>query len=384
MSRLIATFRLLQNEAIDIVSAVTEEHYHKQFHPDLSPIGWHLGHCVFTESYWIKEQLLEKKVIDDALRSLYIPELSIKQSRGSALPEKDTMIAWAKDTQAVNYCLLETAVTQLTSHKLLINDYLIHFLIQHYSQHIETMMMVLTAIQIQSNHTEFVPSRTLESHQQQNEFITIESSIYNIGNKENNLPYDNEHPIHSVELNSFKIARSPVSNGDYLNFINSAVYSSKEVWSDKGWEWFSNDKTAHPYHWQKHKNGDWYGIDHQGPYSLDEHQAIYGLNYFEVEAYARWVGGRLPHEYEWEAAAKNYQLEQTGSVWEWCGNEFHPYDGFSPYPYAGYSAPYFDGQHYVVKGGSRYTKEHIKRASFRNYYQADKRHIFAGCRLVYD
>ena len=103
MSRLIATFRLLQNEAIDIVSAVTEEHYHKQFHPDLSPIGWHLGHCVFTESYWIKEQLLEKKVIDDALRSLYIPELSIKQSRGSALPEKDTMIAWAKDTQAVNY-----------------------------------------------------------------------------------------------------------------------------------------------------------------------------------------------------------------------------------------------------------------------------------------
>ena len=58
---------------------------------------------------------------------------------------------------------------------------LIHFLIQHYSQHIETMMMVLTAIQIQSNHTEFVPSRTLESHQQQNEFITIESSIYNIG-----------------------------------------------------------------------------------------------------------------------------------------------------------------------------------------------------------
>ncbi len=384
MSTLIATFRLLQNEAVDIVSAVAEEDYPKQFHPDLSPIGWHLGHCVFTESYWIKEKLLEKKVVDDSLRSLYVPELSTKQSRGMALPEKDKMIAWAKDTQAENCSLLELITTQLTSHELLTNDYLIHFLIQHYSQHIETMLMVLTAIQIQSNHTEFTPPVILESNQRQKEFITVDSSSYIIGLEENNLPYDNEHPSHSVALDSFKIARLPVSNGEYLSFMNSPAYAKKEVWSDSGWEWFSHNKQAYPYHWQKHKNGIWYGIDHQGPYSLDKRQAVYGLNHFEAEAYARWAGGRLPHEYEWEAAAKNYQLEQTGLVWEWCGNEFHPYDDFSPYPYTTYSAPYFDGQHYVLKGGSRYTKEHIKRVSFRNYYEADKRHIFAGCRLIYD
>ncbi len=384
MSNLLATFRLLQNEAFDIVSAVTEDHYHKQFHLDLSPIGWHLGHCVFTESYWIKEQLLEKDIVDDSLRSLYVPELSVKQSRGTALPKRNQMLAWATDTQSENYSLLELAITQLTSHKLLTNDYLIHFLIQHYSQHIETMMMVLTAIQIQCDHTEFTPSMILESNQQQKEYITVESSTYTIGLEENNLPYDNEHPSHSVELDSFKIASLPVSNGEYLSFMNSAAYSTKEIWSDMGWEWFSNNKPDHPYHWQEHKNGSWYGIDHQGPYSLDEQQAVYGLNHFEAAAYARWAGGRLPHEYEWEAAAKDYQLERIGFVWEWCGNEFHPYDDFSPYPYAGYSAPYFDSQHFVSKGGNRYTKEHIKRASFRNYYQADKRHIFAGCRLVYD
>ena len=384
MSKLIPTFRLLQNEAIDIVSAVAEEHYHKQFHPDLSPIGWHFGHCVFTESYWIKEQLLGKKVGDDSLRSLYVPELSPKQSRGAALPEKNKMLAWATNTQAENCALLELAMIQLTSHKLLTNDYLIHFLIQHYSQHIETIMMVLTALQMQSNHTEFTPSKILGSNQQQKEFITVESSTYTIGLEENNLPYDNEHPMHNVALESFKIANLPVSNGEYISFMNSAAYSKKESWSEAGWEWVSNNNQTHPYHWQKHKNGSWYGIDHQGSYSLDEQQAVYGLNYFEAEAYARWAGGRLPHEYEWEAAAKNHQLEQTGSVWEWCGNKFHPYDGFSPYPYATYSVPYFDDHHFVLKGGSQYTKEHIKRSSFRNYYQADKRHIFAGCRLVCD
>lgn len=384
MSRLIATFRLLQNEAIEIVSAVVEEDYYQQFHPDLSPIGWHLGHCVYTENYWIKEQLLEKEAVHDSLRSLYVPELSVKQSRGAALPEKNKMLAWAKKTQKENCALLDLATTQNTAHELLKNDYLIHFLIQHYSQHIETMMMVLTESQIHREHPQFTPSNTLEPNDIQKKFITVESNTYTIGLEENNLPYDNEQPMHSVELDSFKIASLPVSNGAYLHFMNSNAYSTKEIWSDAGWAWCINNKQSHPHHWQRHKSGVWYGIDHQGPFSLAEEQAVYGLNHYEAEAYAKWAGGRLPHEYEWEVADKNVQLEQTGTVWEWCSNAFHPYDGFSPYPYATYSAPYFDGQHYLLKGGSRYTKKHIKRASFRNYYQPDKRHIFAGCRLVYD
>ncbi|GJM05062.1 MAG: hypothetical protein DHS20C09_10530 [marine bacterium B5-7] len=384
MKELIASFRLLQNEALDIVSAIPEAHYHKQFHPDLSPIGWHLGHCIFTESYWIKEQLLEKKILGDSLKSLYVPELSVKQSRAAALPDKKNMLAWAKETQVENYSFLELATAQLSSHELLKNNYLIHFLIQHYSQHIETMMMVLTTIQLQHGHTAFTPSTVLESSQQQKDFITIGSNAYNIGNIENNVPYDNEHPVHDIELDSCNIARCPVSNGEYLSFMNSGAYSTKEVWTDTGWEWNINNKLAHPYHWRKNNSGIWYGIDHQGPFSLKEQEAVYGLNQFEAEAYVKWAGGRLPHEYEWEAAAKYHQLQQTGFVWEWCNNNFHPYEGFSPYPYTTYSVPYFDGQHYVLKGGSRYTKAHIKRASFRNYYHADKRHIFAGCRLVYD
>ena len=231
MKKMIATFRLLQNEVIDIVSDVTEEHYKKQFHPDLSPIGWHLGHCVFTESYWIKERLLKKKVTYDTLKSLYIPELSIKKNRGGPLPKKSKMLSWAKDLQIENYTLLDLATIELASHKLLKNNFLIHFLIQHYAQHIEIIKMVLTAIQIKRNHIDFNSSKISEPNQRQKKIITVESSNYIIGLEENNLPYDNEKPPHSIRLDSFKISSLPVSNGEYLSFMNSAAYSKKEIWS---------------------------------------------------------------------------------------------------------------------------------------------------------
>ena len=84
-----------------------------------------------------------------------------------------------------------------------------------------------------------------------------------------------------------------------------------------------------------------------------------------------------------EVACRLQRLEQTGRAWEWCDNSFYPYDGFRPFPYEEYSAPWFNGNHYSLRGGSLHTRPAIRRPSFRNFYQPDKRHIFAGLRLVY-
>jgi ergothioneine biosynthesis protein EgtB len=383
MKNLHGELQVLQEETIDIVNSVSENNYPQQFHPDLSPIGWHLGHCVYTETYWICEQCLGERSIDDSIKSLYVPELSNKQSRGAALPNKAKLLEWAKSTQSKNRSLLESAVLNKVNHQLLENNYLLYFLIQHYSQHIETMKLILTEMHLKNFDTNFTADNKLSPGKSTPDTETIDANIYNIGS-EKIYAYDNEKPPHPIKLNEFNISKFPVSNSEYLQFINEGGYSEKEVWSLEGWNWLKKVQHKHPHHWCLQNKNIYYGINFKGPYQLEDNYPVHGLSYFEAQAFANWYGARLPHEYEWEVASIRNCLEQTTQVWEWCSNTFHPYDNFSAYPYEGYSVPYFDGKHYVLRGGSNITKNHIKRASFRNYYTADKRHIYAGIRLVFD
>jgi iron(II)-dependent oxidoreductase len=121
----------------------------------------------------------------------------------------------------------------------------------------------------------------------------------------------------------------------------------------------------------------------RGHYPLSADQPVAGISHYEARAFAAWAGARLAHEYQWEVAQRLGLLEQTGRVWEWCENRFHPYPGFRPFPYPEYSQPWFDGRHYSLRGGSVHTRPAVRRASFRNFFEADKRHIFAGLRLVF-
>ncbi len=384
MNELLEELQTLQNEVVEIVSSVSAKDYQRQFHPDLSPLGWHLGHCVYTESYWIRERLLKQQTIDDSLKSLYVPELSHKPHRSSSLPDKDELLAWSKRNQSENRDLLENEILEGNKQPLLENNYLIHFLIQHYSQHIETMCIVLTERNLRQLKTTFVDAKKISLRKTIAKIKLIDADTYNVGSDDKQDVYDNEQPAHFIKLDSFEISTIPVSNSEYLQFIYNDGYARKEYWSDNGWQWIMETQYKHPHHWRIANKETYYGVDINGAFTLEDDKPVYGLSYYEAEAFAKCHGARLPHEHEWEVAFRNGILKQSSLVWEWCNNIFYPYRNFKAYPYEGYSVPYFDGKHFVLKGGSKYSKERIKRSSFRNYYTADKRHIFAGVRLVYD
>lgn len=248
------------------------------------------------------------------------------------------------------------------------------------------MQMALQQRALKRTYSNYVVTNTLNACGPIINTVDIETDNYLIGS---NTPhyYDNEQPQYEMPLQHFSVSTNPVSNGEYLSFMQDAAYQNKSLWSDDGWQWVneysSQPLTISPEHWRQDKKGHWFGISDEGAHDLKSSAPLYGINYYEACAYAKWCDARLPHEHEWEVAQKKGLLQHNGQVWEWCDNLFYAYPDFKAFPYDGYSMPSFEDEHYTLKGGSLHTQENIKRPSFRNFFAPDKRHVFAGLRLIY-
>ncbi len=375
-----------QHRVRSVIENLNDFDYRSQFHHELSALGWHLGHCLYIENYWLHEVLSADDSLTKGLDQLYIPEKSYKPERGGKLPELKQLISMAVEYQKNNVQLLNNITTNSAKRYLLKDAYLQNFILQHYDQHYESMQMALQQRALKESYSGYRVTSPLRAQQPVENTIHIKQSEQTIGS-DHVTSYDNERPSHKKLLHSFSISIRPVSNSEYLAFMQDNNYQNKELWSDEGWQWLLDcavdKKITAPEHWRQDKNGHWFGIDNNGAFDLRHSKTLYGINYYEACAFAAWCGARLPHEHEWETAQTKQLLENTGTAWEWCQNRFYPYPGFKAFPYDGYSLPWFEQPHYVLKGGSPHTQKNIKRASFRNFFGPDKRHIFAGCRLVY-
>jgi iron(II)-dependent oxidoreductase len=358
------------------------ELYNLQTDPELSPLGWHLGHCVFIECYWIQEILYNNSQITAPLADLYTPPRTPKTERGEQLPACKALLDWARQLQETNLQTLQDLPAGIAAHKLFNNDYLLHFLIQHYCQHYETMLMILTRKALTETKTEYQSTSPLQSTKIAINRIPLPAGHYRIGGQEP-VAYDNELPPQQADLGPFEINRTPVSNAEFLGFMEDGGYNRPDLWNEHSLPWQQHNKFTCPDHWQQDEQDNWFAMGVRGPYELAAEEPVMGLSHYEACAFANWAGARLPHEYQWETACRLQGLQLTGRVWEWCQNTFHPYQGFKPFPYDEYSQPWFDGEHFSLRGGSLYSRPAIKRPSFRNFYQADKRFIFAGLRLAW-
>jgi len=375
----LAPLRAIQNDLCALVEDLDDEGYRAQFHAELSPIGWHLGHCTFIENYWLREVVLDDDSLTRPLAHYYIPANSPKPQRGPALPRKEELLSSVRRQQADNLRLLGDAATR--RHALLKDNYLSLLLLQHHCQHFETINLARQQRALRNGCIEFEPAEALRPAPVNGEFVTVPAGNYPIGGARPEA-FDNELPAHRIEHRAFHIAARPVTNAEYLRFIEDDGYSARAHWTKAGWHWREQAGCQHPDHWRKNGRGQWFGIDQRSGFGLSLDDPLYGISHHEASAFAAYAGARLPHENEWEIACRANVLRDTGRVWEWCGNTFYGYEGFAPFPYAEYSLPWFDGTHYTLRGGSAFTRPIVKRPGFRNFYTPDKRHIFAGLRLA--
>jgi iron(II)-dependent oxidoreductase len=167
--------------------------------------------------------------------------------------------------------------------------------------------------------------------------------------------FDNEKWAHDVEVAPFRLSTRPVSNGEYLDYVEETRRAPR-YWRKADGEW------------QERRFDRWLPLDRAAP--------VRHVDWNEAQAYCRWRGRRLPTEGEWQMAASRLRW---GEVWEWTSSAFAPFPGFSPDPYADYSQPWFH-THKAVRGASFATPRRLVRPAFRNFYMAERGDIFMGFR----
>ena len=236
--------------------------------------------------------------------------------------------------------------------------------------------------------------------------------------------WDNEFEAHTITVPAFAIDRFKVTNREFLEFMRDGGYDNRTLWSDEDWNWRESAGITHPAFWTR-KDDAWHWRGMFEEIALPPDWPVYA-SHAEAKAFARWAGKSLPTEAQWQHAAygtssheqrdypwgpeePNAELgnfdfarwepasvasqaqgasafgveDMLGNGWEWTSTPFQPFPGFEPFSfYPGYSANFFDGRHYVMKGGSARTAACMLRASFRNWFQPHYQYVYSGFRCV--
>lgn len=366
-----------------ICSQLQTEDYVVQPIDFVSPPKWHLGHTTwFFETFILKPYFMGYQEYNPdynyVFNSYYetVGNRVIRTDRGNLSRPTVIEINLYREyvDNAMSNFLRQQAGDEVK--ELLILG------INHEEQHQE---LLYTDIKYILGHNPLFPAYSKEYKSPKiektgtDQFIEISEGIYEIGFNGNGFCFDNELNRHKVYLNTFEISPNLVTNGEYLEFINSGGYYDFRYWHAEGWDWVKANKIEAPLYWHL-IDGGWYYYTFHGLEQLSLYEPVRHISYFEAYAYASWKGLRLPTEFEWEAAASKFIW---GKSWEWTESSYLPYPGFAKAPGAigEYNGKFMVNQK-VLRGASEVTPPRHSRVTYRNFFQTNLRWQFTGIRLA--
>src|SRR5262245_44384242 len=423
-----ALFRHIREQTMLIVAPLEIEDYVVQTAEFMSPPRWHIGHTA-----WFFETLLQTYQTDYRLydeeflfffNSYYEgfgPRIARAKRGTRSRPTVRETIDYRQHVDEAMLRFLHQLDTRDERDKILA---LVRMRLEHAIQHQE--MLVYDSKHLLCDRYNAPKNETRELGKTITGMVEIEGGLFELGYDGDDFAWDNEKPQHKVFLQDFAIDRTPVSNGEFLEFIRSGSYQDYRWWLSEGWDAVNREQWEAPMYWEMHE-GAWMIRDfHRLHPVLDkENGPVSHISYYEAAAYARWAAKRLPTEGEWEKAAcfepqrkikqhfpwgdtppskQNANLfenqrwgvapigsfsqgrsatgchQMMGDVWEWTISDYAPYPGFKS-EFDEYNDKWFVGQK-VLRGGSFATPQIHIRSTYRNFFHPHERWMISGFRCA--
>ena len=414
-ARLLARFRQVRDFSERLSETLEPEDYVVQSMPDVSPTKWHLAHTSwFFETFILKVWMPSYRTAVPEYAFLFnsyynaAGDMHRRDLRG--LISRPTVAETYRFRQSIDAHiqeLVESADDELLDEMEPVFTIGLH----HEQQHQELLVTDIKHVFSQNPlHPVFRPR---DERQERREiapasYLNFEETILDIGHDGRGFSYDNEGPRHRALVPAFSLATRPVTNGEYLAFIEAGGYERPEYWLSLGWVTVNEQRWQAPLYWMK-RDGRWWNFTLSGMRPIDEAEPVTHVSHFEADAFANWSGARLPTEFEWERAAAGVPIEGNfvdterfhpapvaaqgngtlqqmyGDVWEWTRSAYLPYPGFRAAPGAlgEYNGKFMSNQ-MVLRGGSCATSQSHIRPTYRNFFQPEKRWQFTGIRLARD
>ncbi len=352
---------------------------------------FYLGHVEAFDWNLLATRALDKPAFHPAFDKLFAFGIDPEPGRGPADRPSD----WPAEREVREYCArVRRELDESLAHA---PDQLLNVAIEHRLMHAETLAYLIHNLPYESKRGP-EPGVGMEGSRPavENSMIQIPAGEAVLGRPSGDgFGWDNEFERHSISVPAFRISRFKISNGEYLEYLRSTGGS------------------ASPPHFWVERDGRWFLRGMFGEIPLPATWPVY-VTHAEASAYAQWRSGveyrnfRLPTEAQFHRAAEgasplNADFERwdpipanapggesrhgvagmVGNGWEWTSTVFGPFHGFQPFVfYPGYSADFFDGKHFVLKGGSPRTARALLRSGFRNWFRADYPYVYAGFRLA--
>jgi gamma-glutamyl hercynylcysteine S-oxide synthase len=343
-------------------------------------------------------------------------------------PERDVVHRFAEEADRQLIEALAHADLDRPGHALLDRSDAVFTILEHEVMHQETLLYMWHRLPFSQKTKPAGYRPATEGAVPPLEWITVPGGRATLGADRAALPFgwDNESPSLTVDVPSFSIERHDVTNARFLEFVDAGGYRDSRWWNATDWRWVQDEKVAHPLFWEQPGGTGtpwfWRGMFELIPLPIA--WPVY-VSQAEASAYARWRDARLPTEAEFQRAAYGSPAGErfhpwgndtptpahgvfdftswdpqaagshpkgasawgvedlVGNGWEWTSTPFAPFPGFRAMAsYPEYSADFFDGEHFVMKGASPATARELLRPTFRNWFRARYPYVYATFRCA--